>query len=140
MSQPVTQKYADNAQGLGGGVQVPDAVDEPVWHSHPYIKLGVDAGSNGALDIPPRVVQQHLIISHVDADWWQPRQISINWRGQGILGIAQNPELKIMKAPKPLDAFSYLMAWHPRMDSDAAHIWLRHIIVKVAGTIKETTF
>ena len=53
---------------------------------------------------------------------------------------AQNPELKIMKAPKPLDAFSYLMAWHPRMDSDAAHIWLRHIIVKVAGTIKETTF
>jgi DNA-binding transcriptional LysR family regulator len=56
------------------------------------------------------------------------------------MAYAHNPELKIMKAPKPLDAFSYLMVWHPRMNSDAAHIWLRHIIVKVAGTIKETTF
>jgi DNA-binding transcriptional LysR family regulator len=53
---------------------------------------------------------------------------------------AQNPELKIMSAPKPLDAFSYLMVWHPRMDSDAAHIWLRHVIVKVAGTIKKNNF
>lgn len=56
------------------------------------------------------------------------------------MDYAQNPELKIMKAPKPLDAFSYLMVWHPRMNSDAAHIWLRHIIVEVAGTIKKTTF
>jgi DNA-binding transcriptional LysR family regulator len=54
------------------------------------------------------------------------------------MDYAQNPELKIMKAPKPLDAFSYLMVWHPRMNSDAAHIWLRHIIVEVAGTIKKT--
>jgi DNA-binding transcriptional LysR family regulator len=56
------------------------------------------------------------------------------------MDYAQNPKLKIMKAPKPLDAFSYLMVWHPRMNSDAAHIWLRHIIVEVAGTIKKTTF
>lgn len=56
------------------------------------------------------------------------------------MDYARDPELKIMKAPKPLDAFSYLMVWHPRMNSDAAHIWLRHIIVEVAGTIKKTTF
>lgn len=55
------------------------------------------------------------------------------------MDYAQNPELKIMKAPKALDAFSYLMVWHPRMNSDAAHIWLRHIIVEVAGAIKKTT-
>ena len=53
------------------------------------------------------------------------------------MDYAQNPELKILKAPKPLDAFSCLMVWHPRMNSDAAHIWLRQTIVKVAGTIKE---
>jgi DNA-binding transcriptional LysR family regulator len=56
------------------------------------------------------------------------------------MDYAQNPKLKILKAPKPLDTFSYLMVWHPRMNSDAAHIWLRHIIVEVAGTIKKTTF
>jgi len=41
-----------------------------------------------------------------------------------------------MKAPKPLVAFSYLMVWHPRMNSDAAHIWLRQIMVEVAATAK----
>jgi DNA-binding transcriptional LysR family regulator len=56
------------------------------------------------------------------------------------MAYARNQELKIIKAPKPLDAFSYLMVWHPRMNSDAAHIWLRQIIVKVAGTINKTTF
>ena len=53
------------------------------------------------------------------------------------MDCAKNPELKIMKAPKPLDAFSYLMVWHPRMNSDAAHIWLRQTVVKVAGRIKQ---
>jgi DNA-binding transcriptional LysR family regulator len=56
------------------------------------------------------------------------------------MDYTQNPELKIMKAPKPLEAFSYMMVWHPRMNSDAAHIWLRQVIIKVAGTIKKTTF
>jgi DNA-binding transcriptional LysR family regulator len=56
------------------------------------------------------------------------------------MAYAQNPELKIMKAPKPLDVFSYLMVWHPRMNSDAAHIWLRQTIVKVAGAITKTSF
>ncbi len=54
------------------------------------------------------------------------------------MDYAQNPEVKIMKAPKPLDAFSYLMVWHPRMNSDAARIWLRHIFVEVARAIKRT--
>jgi hypothetical protein len=60
-------------------VQVTDTVDKHVWHSHPYVELGVDAGSNGALHVPSRVVEQHLIISHVDADWGKPGQIPIEW-------------------------------------------------------------
>jgi hypothetical protein len=59
-----------------------------VWHSHPYVELGVDAGSNGPLRVASRVVEQHFIISHVDADWGQPGQISIKWRRQGTFGIA----------------------------------------------------
>jgi hypothetical protein len=77
--QQVIQKCADSAQSLVGCVQIPDAIDEPVWHSHPYVELGVDARNNGALDVPSRVVEQHFIISHVDADWGQPRQIPIKW-------------------------------------------------------------
>jgi DNA-binding transcriptional LysR family regulator len=41
---------------------------------------------------------------------------------------ANNPALKILKAPPVLGTFQYLMAWHPRMNSDAGHVWLRSII------------
>jgi DNA-binding transcriptional LysR family regulator len=41
---------------------------------------------------------------------------------------ASNPALKILKAPAVLGTFKYLMSWHPRMNTDAAHTWLRSII------------
>jgi hypothetical protein len=41
---------------------------------------------------------------------------------------ASNASLKIVKAPAVLGTFKYFMAWHPRMNTDAAHTWLRSII------------
>lgn len=39
-----------------------------------------------------------------------------------------NLSLGILKPPEVLGRFNYLMAWHPRMNTDAAHIWLRRAI------------
>jgi len=41
---------------------------------------------------------------------------------------ASNPAIKILRAPPVLGRFSYLMSWHPRMNTDAAHTWLRSTI------------
>jgi DNA-binding transcriptional LysR family regulator len=41
---------------------------------------------------------------------------------------ASNPAIKILKAPAELEGFNYLMIWHPRMNTDAAHVWLRSIV------------
>jgi DNA-binding transcriptional LysR family regulator len=41
---------------------------------------------------------------------------------------ASNPATRILKAPAILGTFRYLMSWHPRMNTDAAHTWLRSII------------
>lgn len=41
---------------------------------------------------------------------------------------ADNAALKILKPPEVLGRFTYLMAWHPRMNTDAAHVWLRGVI------------
>jgi DNA-binding transcriptional LysR family regulator len=49
-----------------------------------------------------------------------------------------NPSLRILKAPKPLTRFRYLMAWHPRMDSDAAHIWLRNQVEQACVSLEQT--
>jgi DNA-binding transcriptional LysR family regulator len=41
---------------------------------------------------------------------------------------ASNPAIKILKAPAVLGTFKYLMSWHPRMNTDTAHTWLRSTI------------
>ena len=41
---------------------------------------------------------------------------------------SNNLSLRVLKPPEVLGRFRYLMAWHPRMSTDAAHIWLRHAI------------
>jgi DNA-binding transcriptional LysR family regulator len=46
-----------------------------------------------------------------------------------------NQALKIIKAPKVISGFSYLMAWHPRMNTDAAHMWLRRTVQEVGQNI-----
>jgi DNA-binding transcriptional LysR family regulator len=42
-----------------------------------------------------------------------------------------NPAIKLVKAPAELTGFRYLMIWHPRLNTDAAHGWLRATISKV---------
>jgi DNA-binding transcriptional LysR family regulator len=41
---------------------------------------------------------------------------------------ASNKAIKTLKAPPVLARFKYLMSWHPRMNTDAAHTWLRSTI------------
>jgi len=36
------------------------------------------------------------------------------------------------KAPQELRPFSFLMAWHPRLDSDLPHVWLREAMHQVS--------
>lgn len=48
---------------------------------------------------------------------------------------ARDPALKIVKPPKMMTGFTYLMAWHPRMNTDAAHEWLRATMRRIAKSI-----
>ena len=43
-------------------------------------------------------------------------------------GETHNPKLKILKAPIELSGFDYRMIWHPRVNTDAAHTWLRDTV------------
>lgn len=35
---------------------------------------------------------------------------------------------EVLRPPDVLGRFRYLMAWHPRMNTDASHVWLRKVI------------
>ena len=39
--------------------------------------------------------------------------------------VGGNRELRLVKAPHELHLFHFLMAWHPRPNTDPRHVWLR---------------
>jgi DNA-binding transcriptional LysR family regulator len=39
--------------------------------------------------------------------------------------IKRDRQLRLVKAPPELHSFHFLMAWHPRLNSDPRHVWLR---------------
>jgi len=39
-----------------------------------------------------------------------------------------NPTVKIVQPPAEMEGFPYLMIWHPRLHTDAAHVWLRSMV------------
>lgn len=47
-----------------------------------------------------------------------------------------NPAIKLLKPPQEMTGFDYLMAWHPRVNTDSAHQWLRETIRQAAKTLK----
>jgi DNA-binding transcriptional LysR family regulator len=41
---------------------------------------------------------------------------------------AADPRLRLVEAPEEFDAVAYGMIWHPRLETDPAHCWLRDMI------------
>jgi len=50
--------------------------------------------------------------------------------------IKHDRRLRLVKAPHELHAFHFLMAWHPRLNSDPRHVWLREVMRQVAITAR----
>jgi DNA-binding transcriptional LysR family regulator len=72
----------------------------------------------------PLVVAQHTVAMRVAA---VTEMIATVPRRMAVLE-APNKATKILEAPAALGSFKYAMIWHPRMQTDAAHVWLRSII------------
>ena len=51
---------------------------------------------------------------------------------------ATDPRLRLVEAPEEFDAFPYGMIWHPRLDNDPAHCWLRGMIRDAAKEMTST--
>src|SRR5258706_8031632 len=47
--------------------------------------------------------------------------------------IEGNRELRAVKAPQELHPFHFLMAWHPRLNTDPPHVWLREAMRSIAS-------
>jgi hypothetical protein len=43
--------------------------------------------------------------------------------------------VKIVQPPAEITGFKYLMVWHPRLHTDAAHVWLRTMVRAAGNTL-----
>jgi DNA-binding transcriptional LysR family regulator len=75
----------------------------------------------------PLVVAQHTVAMRIAA---VTEMIATVPRRMAVLE-ASNKATKILEAPAAIGSFKYAMIWHPRMQTDAAHVWLRSIIRKL---------
>lgn len=46
-----------------------------------------------------------------------------------------NPGIKIVAPPAEMHGFRYLMIWHPRLHTDAAHVWLRSVMAAAGKSL-----
>jgi DNA-binding transcriptional LysR family regulator len=46
--------------------------------------------------------------------------------------VERNSTLRLVKAPRELQPFHFLMVWHPRLGTDARHAWLREAMRQAA--------
>jgi DNA-binding transcriptional LysR family regulator len=51
--------------------------------------------------------------------------------------VRANRQLRVVKAPRELHSFYFLMAWHPRLNTDARHVWLREAMRLAAAAPTE---
>ena len=72
----------------------------------------------------PLVVAQHTVAMRVAA---VTDMIATVPRRMALLE-APKKVTKILEAPAAIGSFKYVMIWHERMQSDAAHVWLRSTI------------
>jgi DNA-binding transcriptional LysR family regulator len=53
------------------------------------------------------------------------------------LHAARDPRVRLVEAPEGLDPFPYGMVWHPRLEKDPKHTWLRGMIRAAAKDLAE---
>jgi len=52
-----------------------------------------------------------------------------------VEGATPNPAIRFLKPPPEVSSFRYVMTWHPRVNTDAAHTWLRQIMRQLGASL-----
>jgi DNA-binding transcriptional LysR family regulator len=78
------------------------------------------------------VTAPHLLLA---AEWVSRSDLllTVSWRLAHAL--SERLGLRLYPPPLPLPPYALVMAWHPRMDRDPAHTWLRERLAAVARAL-----
>jgi len=108
--------------------------------SYPHVMVTLAEGRQGVIDESldekgvRRTVQLKIpyfasaawTIEHSDMVLTVPKRLAKR--------LAKIARIRMVEPPIELAEFRYIQVWHPRMDSDPAHLWLRRMFAEAAVT------
>src|ERR1700719_3525388 len=92
----VHEEIAHNFQRQTCRPEPPGVDYEPVRHSHPHIKSSTNTGTDGPFEKTQGVVEEDLVVAHLNAYGGQTNQRAVEWRGQGVMRLGL-PQVRVNK-------------------------------------------
>jgi DNA-binding transcriptional LysR family regulator len=68
-----------------------------------------------------------IVVSETDYISTMPRRLALQ--------LVKRYPLRLLPTPLPLPRFAFSLLWHPRLDHDPAHLWLRQLIAKISRAL-----
>lgn len=106
------------------------------WLARPHATVSMHPGSENEVDLALRQsgLSRKIMVSL--PHWSVANELVCGT--DLILTVARrnlknlNPQLRVFEPPVAIKPFEYLQVWHKRRDDDAAHQWLRQLILQIA--------
>jgi DNA-binding transcriptional LysR family regulator len=104
-----------------------------------HVVVNIRQGEQSAIDRALTALGQHRTATltvpyHTTAVLAVPGTSLVATLPERMLAAAANdPAIRILRAPKEIATMPYLMCWHPRLDDDPAQRWLRDLVRLVAA-------
>lgn len=73
------------------------------------------------------VAVETSVVSETDYISTMPRRLAQQ--------LVKRYPLRILPTPLLLPRFAFSLLWHPRLDHDPAHVWLRQFIAKISRAV-----
>lgn len=125
----------DNNHPLAGR----SAMDLTDYLACSHVIVDVDGGSQPAVDVPLAALgeRRRAIVTvpyHVAALWilGGAGDLVATIPARLLDTLPDTAPYRVLSAPAELPAMSYCMSWHPRLDDDPAHRWLRAAVEAVS--------
>lgn len=105
-----------------------------------HVAVDVTAGTQPAIDRvlaargTPRDVASILPFHAVAPLILPGTDLMVTLPARLVPSLAGGEGLAVVPAPPEIETLSYRMAWHPRVDSDPGHRWLRAVVRSAAAT------
>ncbi|WP_340613521.1 LysR family transcriptional regulator [Xenorhabdus thailandensis] len=130
--------FVENFSCLADSSTIPENgyLDQNSWLTRPHVSVAMRAGAEDDIDRILLKEGLHRKITVQLPHWGIANDIIsgtdliLTVARRSLLSMENNHNLQIFSPPFDIPPFDFKMVWHKRQETDAAHCWLRKIIMR----------